>query len=48
MGSVHGTYLKIFKNKSRILSKGQNFQIGTDIYINVVEIQNQDYSEEPD
>lgn len=38
MGSVHGTYLKVFKDRSHKLRKGQNYQIGTDIYINITDI----------
>jgi Tfp pilus assembly protein PilZ len=39
MGSVHGTYMKVQKDHSSLVKKGQNFQIGTDIYFNIVDLQ---------
>ena len=39
MGSIHGTYLKVFKDQSQAIFKGENYLIGTDIYFNIVDIQ---------
>eukprot|EP00347_Sterkiella_histriomuscorum_P015015 403358636 len=38
LGSVHSTYYKVSKYFSQELRKGQNYQIGTDIYFNIVDI----------
>lgn len=37
LGSVHGTYLKIGNDNSYPLKSGQNYLIGTDIYVNIVD-----------
>ncbi|CDW86677.1 UNKNOWN [Stylonychia lemnae] len=46
LGSVHSTYLKVSKDYSHELRKGQNYQIGTDIYFNIIDLMssNQNYS----
>ena len=44
LGSVHGTYLKVATDRSQLIRKGQHYQIGTDIYINIIDVQVPRYS----
>ena len=48
MGSVHGTYNKVAKDVSQQISKGQSYQIGTDVYFNIVDLQYSNPDEDED
>lgn len=38
LGSVHGTFTKVSKDRSQKLRAGQNLLVGTDIYVNIIDI----------
>jgi hypothetical protein len=38
LGSVHGTHLKVGKDQGEVITKGQSYLIGTDIYFNVLDL----------
>ena len=38
MGSIHGTFLKLNPDQKCTLKNGHNFQMGTEIYLNVLDV----------